>query len=445
MAPEKSREKGGRGSGSLAESNFILPRKTNNVVKIVAPPTRTSKSTSLSASPKNDTTGSPNGTGSHASPRKPSFFIPPRKMGKPKYIDAPPSKTTVHTGREETPEQGILQNEDATVSDVLPSPPSLQPQVSHRIAPFAPPQSPVHSSLDIYANNYIPMEQTAVNKAPATSIYCSPLPSLDYAGYINSFAGYKVLSTRTPLEVPPNYKVPLRFNSPEPKRYGEYLGDALQNEFVAQYEELESFCLYNVPFEIADHDQQLYRFTIPGLREHSPRVELGDFVRVRPLVYVLPGVSVYEFQAIVWGISRPREQIVLRMDGFTPDIRQHCNLIFTIQERRCEPLRHSITRTGQLLNGVDDCSSAWLPRMLFPDEEDAKMQSTLLKGDFGLNWVDSQMNFEQQKAVDAVVTANYGCVPYLVGELQRCTQLSFVGIRVQTGSELDLASSLIHR
>ena len=55
--------------------------------------------------------------------------------------------------------------------------------------------------------------------------------------------------------------------------------------------------------------------------------------------------------------------------------------------------------------------------MLFPDEKYAEVQSNLSRGDFGLEWFDSQMNFEQKKAVDAVVTANYGCLPYLVGTI----------------------------
>jgi hypothetical protein len=71
---------------------------------------------------------------------------------------------------------------------------------------------------------------------------------------------------------------------------------------------------------------------------------------------------------------------------------------------------------GHPVQRLDSCSSPWLRQMLFPEEHHAQMQSTLSRGDFNLEWFDSQTNFEQRKAVDAVVTANYGSVPYLVCE-----------------------------
>jgi helicase MOV-10 len=277
------------------------------------------------------------------------------------------------------------------------------------------------------------MWQTAINESPATQIQCCPLSTVDYATYISSFAGSRTLSTVPPIRLPPIRTVPCRISStPEgllPQQYGEYFSDALQNEIAAQFEVLKTFSMYNVTFEVEDLGQQLYGFTIPGLREHSPRVDLGDVVKIRPLTAVpsqphflnqvgnldlTPRFSGFEFDAIVWGISRPEERIVLRMDGFMPNFSQTCNIIFAFQEHQFAPLWRSIELTANSLNGVKDPSSPWLRQMLFPDKSHAKLQSSLSPGSFELVWFDSQMNFEQQKAVDAVVTANYGCVPYLV-------------------------------
>ena len=300
------------------------------------------------------------------------------------------------------------------------------------------------SSLDIYAGNYIPMWQTAINEVPAILRFCCPLSTIDYATYIHSFAGHRVLSAVPPIELPPIHTVPFRLTcQPEhilPEQYGDYLSDALQNEITAQFEELRSCSMYNVPFVIDDASHHLYRFKIPGLREHSPRVDLGDVVKIRPLIppppqvnyagrqrvaTLTPGFSGVEFQAIVWGISKQQEQVVLRMDDFVPNSLRACNITFAVQEHHCAPLWRSVNLTWRPLRGDNKRSSLWLRRMLFPDKQDAKMQSTLSRGEFGLKWVDPQMNFEQQKAVDAVVTADYGCVPYLVCQFQRHLQRSF--------------------
>jgi helicase MOV-10 len=214
-----------------------------------------------------------------------------------------------------------------------------------------------------------------------------------------------------------------------PRQYGEYFSDALQNEIAAQLEELKAFSMYDVAFDVEDYSQQLYGFTIPGLREDSPRVDLGDVVKIRPLTAppqqqpflnrggtqgLASEFSGFEFHAIVWGISRSRERIVLRMDGFMPNLYRTCNVIFTVQEHQRIPLWRSIHVTECSLESTRDPFSPWLRQMLFPDRKYGELQSNLSPGDFGLVWFDFQMNFEQKKAVDAVVTANYGCLPYLV-------------------------------
>lgn len=40
----------------------------------------------------------------------------------------------------------------------------------------------------------------------------------------------------------------------------------------------------------------------------------------------------------------------------------------------------------------------------------------LSKGTFDIPWYDKELNFEQQKAVDAVVNSNYGSIPFLISE-----------------------------
>jgi hypothetical protein len=446
---KNSRQKYRRSENPL-EKDFILPSKSNKAIQIIAPPVWSSKLNSAQSSKHDDSPRSYNGSNEtpFQSSSQPQIF-PTRTMGKPGFLNESPSKITLSA------------SEQASSGGAAGKP--LVPSSISDSRPDGGVHHPPESTLDIYANNYIPIWQTAINESPATPRHCCPLSTIDYTAYINSFAGSRILSTVPPIRAPPIHRVPLRAGfSPDdllPQRYGEYFSDALQNEIAAYAEELKTFSLYNVGFKIEDPSQQLYRFAIPGLRELSPRVDLGDVVKIRPLIAAptqanfmdrqrnlqpTPAFSGFEFHAIVWGISRPHECIVLRMDGFMPNLLQACNIIFVIQEHRFAPLWRSIDLTARSLNGVadglwarppdarrdnslwstldhpfqhlDSCSSPWLRQMLFPEEHHAQMQSTLSKGDFDLEWFDSQTNFEQKKAVDAVVTANYGSVPYLVCE-----------------------------
>jgi len=459
MAEVKNSRQKYRRSENPLEKDFILPTKTNKAIPIIAPPVQHSKLNSAQSSKNDDSSRSHNGSNEtpSQSSSEPQIF-PTRTMGKPGFLNEFPSKITLSASEQAS-------NEGAAGNPLVP------PSVSDSRSPR--PDGGVHhlpesrlaaeSTLDIYANNYIPVWQTAINESPATPRHCCPLSTIDYTAYINSFAGSRILSTVPPIRVPPIHSAPLRVGfSPDdllPRWYGEYFSDALQSEIAAHAEELKTFSLYNVGFGIEDPSQQLYRFAIPGLREHSPRVDLGDVVKVRPLIAAptqanimdrqrnlqpTPAFSGFEFHAIVWGISRPQERIVLRMDGFMPNLFQACNIIFVIQEHRFAPLWRSIDLTARSLNGVadglwtrlsnahrdnslwstlghpvqrlDSCTSPWLRQMLFPEEHHAQMQSTLSRGDFDLEWFDPQTNFEQRKAVDAVITANYGSVPYLVCE-----------------------------
>ena len=413
-----------------SQSNFILPTQTNRAIKIVPPSVKTKGEVPSSASETNEAphdhhashdSRTAEATRSHQS----------QTPGRSKCLDGCSGRTTQPAAKQAA-NRGT--SRETWVPSSIPNSPSTQPddgldatQTTRAARPA------VDSELDIYARNYIPMWQRAINESPAIQMPCCPLSTVDYDAYIHSFAGSRILSTVPAISLPPIHPVPYRIHSrPEDllsQQYGDYFSDALQNEIAAQFEELKTFSMYHVAFDFEDPSRQLYGFAIPGLREHAPRVDLGDVVKVRPLTVtpqqqhffnrvgtqeLTPEFSGFEFDAIVWGVSRPQERILLRMDGFTPNLYPTCNIIFTVQEHRCTALWRSIYLTEYSLRSMRDSPSLWLRQMLFPDPKYGKTQSNLSRGDFDLVWFDSQMNFEQKKAVDAVVTANYGCLPYLV-------------------------------
>lgn len=296
------------------------------------------------------------------------------------------------------------------------------------------------SSLDVYAINYVPQFLRAINECPA-QIRCSTgLRSINYAQYIGSFAGFSLLQPLVPFVCPSIGRGPLAELVTVPdldqQNYGGYLCSRMIHELRAQTTELREYGLYSIPFDIADPVQGLYSFIIPGIRENSPRIDLGDTVLIRPwsclpheglanLARVwyatngphggrlAPGFSGWEYRAVVWGLQRSKERVVLRLDGFAPDTIRICNITFIVQDHKYSPLYSAIAKVARVLL-QDLLPPQWLRSILFPIEDHGVLQSTLSKGSFDLPWYDKHLNFEQQKAVDAIVKGQYGVIPFII-------------------------------
>ena len=299
---------------------------------------------------------------------------------------------------------------------------------------------PKSSSLDVYAKNYVAQYLKAINESPAQIRSSIGLPSVKYAQYIASFAGFSLLQPLDPFICPSLDYAPsagvIPVKDVDRNNYGAYLNINMHHELYAQKNELQDYSLYAVPFLVQNPAQSLYSFTIPGIRESTPRVDLGDTVLVRPWVCVpheglaelarewyatggpkgvrlAPGFSGWEYRAVVWGLQRSKEQVVLRLDGFPPGLTRFCNITFIVQDQKCSPLYSAIARVARLLQ-EEATPTHWLQGMLFPAEKHGVFQNTLSKGSFDLPWYDKQLNFEQRKAVDAIIKKQYGTVPFVI-------------------------------
>ena len=299
---------------------------------------------------------------------------------------------------------------------------------------------PKDSSLDVYARNYTPQYLKAISESPAQIRSSIALPSVNYAQYIASFAGFSLLQPLDPFicpsldYAPPVAAIPVK--DADRNNYGAYLNINMHCELHAQKNELRDYTLYAVPFLVQNPAQSLYSFTIPGLRESTPQVDLGDIVLVRPWACVpheglaelakewyatggpkgarlAPGFSGWEYRAVVWGLQRSIEQVVLRLDGFPPGFTRFCNLTFIVQDQKCSPMYSAIARVARLLQ-EEATPTHWLQGMLFPAENHGTLQKILSKGSFDLPWYDKQLNFEQRKAVDAIIKKQYGAVPFII-------------------------------
>ena len=155
----------------IASQSFVIPPKTNKSIPIIAPPVKSSKLNSAQRSKDGDPACSNNGTSS-----EPQIF-PTRAKGKPNFLYESPSKTTLSISEQAS-------SEDVAGKSFVPS------SISHSRSP-RPDGGLLHhplasrqaaeSTLDIYANNYIPVWQTAINESPANPCRCSQLSTIDYS------------------------------------------------------------------------------------------------------------------------------------------------------------------------------------------------------------------------------------------------------------------------
>lgn len=169
---------------------------------------------------------------------------------------------------------------------------------------------------------------------------------------------------------------------------------------------------------------------VPGLREMSLRIEIGDIVQLRQLRFNANGDVLYgtlvkdkngrpvelprrsdkQHDSVVWGIDRLNETLSLRVDSLAQRSMLF-NVCFAIQSGRLGAAHRAAILTQHSLNGS---SEGWMRSMLFPEPSDGYYQKTLNKGRFDLSLHDPLLNYEQLKAVNTVLNEAYGPVPYLV-------------------------------
>ncbi|KAL8927036.1 MAG: hypothetical protein Q9208_002581 [Pyrenodesmia sp. 3 TL-2023] len=59
-------------------------------------------------------------------------------------------------------------------------------------------------------------------------------------------------------------------------------------------------------------------------------------------------------------------------------------------------------------------NQSWIRRMTFPEESDGVIQKSLPQGTFKRSWFDRNLNYEQKKAIDAIVAGTYGSIPFMI-------------------------------
>lgn len=308
-------------------------------------------------------------------------------------------------------------------------------------------------ALDVYARPYIPQKLLQVNRVPAQILLSTAPGTLDYRGYVQRFAGTDLLNAPLPSALQQGGQTT---GGPAPSfdddawpglgkertaeedtlylgRYRNVFQVALRDERIALQHECDTHSLYNVPIARATNDTRpsIFALHIPGLRESSLRIEVGDIVQLRQLrfdlrrevifgtsvctrngdIITVPGHTENQHNSTVWGIDRRGELLRLRIDGLIHGSMQF-NVCFTVQLERLGSLFSAVLTThAALQKGAD---GNWMRSMLFPEALDGYFQKALSKANLDLKLHGGLLNYEQSKAISTILKDKYGPVPFII-------------------------------
>jgi helicase MOV-10 len=197
---------------------------------------------------------------------------------------------------------------------------------------------------DVYAAPFIPSGSRSINlEVPFQTVQTRSRHQVDYPKYISTFIGTDFLSQRSLRAVGTHTEniLPMALST---TMYKAYFTLSAQREYAAKARENEGHALYHVPLcriEVPD-DDPVWALTIPGLREDSPFLEMGDTLQLRRLRLdangrilsmpmpgegseYLPGGPIYykgwtgvQYDVCIFSVNRARELVYLKADGLLP-------------------------------------------------------------------------------------------------------------------------------
>lgn len=228
---------------------------------------------------------------------------------------------------------------------------------------------------DVYVHSFVPESLSAINRSPACMISTPAMEGIDFSSYISSFAGKQSLTVLDAPQFPKiSDKLSVGFSGClNHNTYGPFFETCLALDASASMPEIRSYDLFGVPLEVRDPIEQVYLLVVPGLRENTPSVNLGDSVLLRQLVLdpttglprwmklwlspgggcerglPAPGFTGYEINAVVLGIDKAHDLLYLRAHGLVLTGNPICNVSFVVQDSLIHSLQRAVVDVAQQL------------------------------------------------------------------------------------------------
>ncbi|KAK1921912.1 P-loop containing nucleoside triphosphate hydrolase protein [Papiliotrema laurentii] len=306
--------------------------------------------------------------------------------------------------------------------------------------------------LDRFATAYVPhwLQTLPPPTFTATIPPSPPFPPLGYNPSLLSpivEVGSIPLATIHPsilsLPCPVSHLGPLESTKAvsNPTYYAEHFSVLLSLHLRQQTIEMDQALIYNVPLHVSPRSDHIYRIHIPGIREDTPRLAIGDRLLFRGLYLDWKAPSLAAVEGEIVGMIKSQGYVFVRSPNLeeldkslprlntptvrieTPtidagsghsaspergvDARPACFQIrFLVNSSAACVMQDAVRTLSYALRNEHTASRKWL----FPIVSDVPQEPATPRD---LAWVDADLNEQQKDAVSAVVNRRHR-VPFLV-------------------------------
>ncbi|WWC71188.1 uncharacterized protein I206_105141 [Kwoniella pini CBS 10737] len=298
--------------------------------------------------------------------------------------------------------------------------------------------------LDRFATSYTP-QWLAQLLPPTNYFYLPPTLSCPPTDYASDIFPPKLLAEPLPIaqqcpsilsDLPSRASVrPFQSDiaSSDPTYYSRHFSELLSLHLSALMKDCQRSrlsCTVIQPFLIAGL-QDTYRIYVPGIREDSPRLNIGDRMIIRGLYQQMQLASHSVIEAEVVGLEKAKSWVYVRsphligLDGEQAELKKdhvqysenesngsivgiRCQISFLLNVKPVCDMQDAV-RTLGILQGV---GFGIVQRWLFPEIHHAQSEtSDRTRPEIG--WIDSGLNDEQKNAISEITTREHR-VPYLI-------------------------------